>query len=84
MTEQELQRHIDGLAKPPGSLGAIETLAIRLGAIQRTTAPQTKPRRIVLFAADHGVVAAGGNRSDGGYHRRGPRGQQRAGRGNRD
>lgn len=59
MTEQDVQLHIDGLAKPRGSLGAIEALAVRLGAIQGTVEPRTTPRRIVLFAADHGVVAAG-------------------------
>jgi nicotinate-nucleotide--dimethylbenzimidazole phosphoribosyltransferase len=59
MTDAEMQAHIDGLAKPKGSLGAVEALAVRLGVIQDTVAPRTTPRRIVLFAADHGVVAAG-------------------------
>lgn len=59
MTDAEMQAHIDGLAKPKGSLGAIEALAVRLGVIQGAVSPRTSPRRIVLFAADHGVVAAG-------------------------
>lgn len=59
MNSDDVQAHIDGLAKPRGSLGRIEALAVRLGTIQATLAPRTTPRRIVLFAADHGVVAAG-------------------------
>jgi nicotinate-nucleotide--dimethylbenzimidazole phosphoribosyltransferase len=52
------QRHLDALTKPPGSLGRLEELAIRLAALTgpppRVTAPV-----IFTFAADHGVVAEG-------------------------
>jgi nicotinate-nucleotide--dimethylbenzimidazole phosphoribosyltransferase len=58
-TEADIRRHLDSLTKPPGSLGRLEDLAARLGGIQRTLAPNTRPRRLVLFAADHGVVAEG-------------------------
>jgi nicotinate-nucleotide--dimethylbenzimidazole phosphoribosyltransferase len=51
--------HLDGLAKPQRSLGRLEELAARLASIQRTLAPVVRPRRLVLFAADHGVVARG-------------------------
>lgn len=54
-----IQAHLDGLAKPPGSLGRLERLAARLCAIQGTLAPVARPRRLVVFAADHGVVAEG-------------------------
>ncbi len=53
------RRHLGRLAKPLGSLGRLEDVAIRLSTIQGTLAPRTKPRRLVLFAADHGVVAEG-------------------------
>ena len=53
------RRHLDRLAKPPGSLGRLEDLAARLGAIQGTLMPRTRPRRLVLFAADHGVAVEG-------------------------
>ena len=53
------QARLDSLAKPRGSLGHLETVAARLAQTQATLAPATKPRRIVLFAADHGCVAAG-------------------------
>ena len=51
--------HLDTLAKPKGSLGRLEELAIRLGSIQGTLKPGTKPRRLIVFAGDHGVVADG-------------------------
>jgi nicotinate-nucleotide--dimethylbenzimidazole phosphoribosyltransferase len=50
---------LDALAKPPGSLGRLEALAIRLAMTQGSLAPATRPRRLLVFAGDHGVVAAG-------------------------
>jgi nicotinate-nucleotide--dimethylbenzimidazole phosphoribosyltransferase len=52
-------RHLDRLAKPPGSLGRLEELAGRLCTIQGTLSPRTRPRRVVIFVADHGVVDEG-------------------------
>lgn len=51
--------HLDALAKPQRSLGRLETLAVQLATVQQSLSPQTRPRRIVLFAGDHGVVARG-------------------------
>ncbi len=59
LTDADIRRRLDSLAKPPGSLGRLEALAARLCAIQGTLAPRTRPRRLVLFAADHGVHAEG-------------------------
>jgi nicotinate-nucleotide--dimethylbenzimidazole phosphoribosyltransferase len=59
LTLVDIWRHLDGLTKPPRSLGRLEELAARLCQIQQTLAPKTTPRRLVLFAADHGVAAAG-------------------------
>jgi nicotinate-nucleotide--dimethylbenzimidazole phosphoribosyltransferase len=47
------------LTKPPGSLGRLESIACRLCAIQRTLRPTVARRRIVVFAADHGVTGEG-------------------------
>lgn len=52
-------QHLDGLTKPTRSLGQLEELACRLCVIQQTLEPRTTPRRLVLFAGDHGVVASG-------------------------
>ena len=51
--------HLDALAKPRGSLGHLERIAARLAVTQQSLNPQTHPRRIILFAADHGVVESG-------------------------
>lgn len=56
---ERIWSYLDSLVKPPGSLGQLEELAARLCLIQQTLLPQTKPRRLVLFAGDHGVVSAG-------------------------
>jgi nicotinate-nucleotide--dimethylbenzimidazole phosphoribosyltransferase len=56
---EKVAHHLDLLAKPKGSLGRLEELAIRLGACQGTLRPVTKPRRLLVFAGDHGVVADG-------------------------
>ncbi|WP_421121451.1 nicotinate-nucleotide--dimethylbenzimidazole phosphoribosyltransferase [Aquihabitans daechungensis] len=47
-------------AKPPGSLGQLEDVAISLAAITGTCPPPVVARpAVVVFAADHGVVADG-------------------------
>ena len=48
---------LDRLTKPPGSLGRVEEIALRCCAIQETLDLTTSPRRIIVCAADHGVVA---------------------------
>ncbi|MBI5440108.1 MAG: nicotinate-nucleotide--dimethylbenzimidazole phosphoribosyltransferase [Deltaproteobacteria bacterium] len=53
------QLRIDDLTKPPGSLGRLEEVARRLGAIQRTTRPAIRKKRIYTMAGDHGVTAEG-------------------------
>ena len=50
---------LDRLTKPPQSLGRLEWIAARLCAIQETLTPRAAPRRIVVFAGDHGVTAEG-------------------------
>jgi len=57
--EPTIWAHLDALAKPQRSLGRLEALAVRLAMVQQRLDPVTKPRRIVLFAGDHGVVAQG-------------------------
>ena len=40
-----IAEHLDGLAKPPGSLGRLEALAARLAQVQGRLDPVTRPRR---------------------------------------
>ena len=53
------RRRQDTLTKPPGSLGELEALAIRLAGLQGRERPQVERVRISVFAADHGVAAEG-------------------------
>jgi nicotinate-nucleotide--dimethylbenzimidazole phosphoribosyltransferase len=50
--------HLDALTKPPGSLGRLEELAIRLAAL-RGGPPRVESPVVFVFAGDHGVVAEG-------------------------
>lgn len=59
MTEADIRAHLDALAKPRGSLGRLEDIAVRLALTQARLDPATRPRRVVLFAGDHGCVADG-------------------------
>ena len=54
-----LQDKIDNLAKPKGSLGRLEELAVQIGTIQQTLSPTLNHPQNIVFAADHGVVVEG-------------------------
>ena len=55
----ELDHAINHKTKPLGSLGLLETLARQIGLIQQSTQPVVAEPAIIVFAADHGVVAEG-------------------------
>ena len=50
---------MDSLTKPIGSLGALEDTARRLVAATGRHEPRFQERRVLVFAADHGVTAEG-------------------------
>jgi nicotinate-nucleotide--dimethylbenzimidazole phosphoribosyltransferase len=50
-----LQKHLDNLTKPPGSLGRLEELARNFGLMRDSIRPKLEKRAIFTFAADHGV-----------------------------
>jgi len=54
-----VQGRLDRLTKPPGSLGRLEGLALRLALAQDTQKPRAAPRAVLVFAADHGIAAEG-------------------------
>jgi len=58
-SETAARDHQTQLTKPPGSLGALETHAIRLAGLQRSARPSVQRVWISVFAADHGVAAEG-------------------------
>jgi len=55
----ETQQVFDRKTKPRGSLGALEELAVRIGALQGLAVPAGPDCAIVVAAADHGVAAEG-------------------------
>jgi nicotinate-nucleotide--dimethylbenzimidazole phosphoribosyltransferase len=57
--EPQFRARIDGKAKPLGSLGLLEDLAVQLGLIWHPLAPRTARAAVFVFAADHGLVAEG-------------------------
>lgn len=50
--ETIFKARVDALAKPPGSLGRLENLAARLGAIEATALDRAL---LLIFAGDHGL-----------------------------
>ena len=54
-----MRARIDGKAKPPGSLGRIEDLAVRLGMIAHPAAPKAGKAVLLVFAGDHGLTEEG-------------------------
>lgn len=50
------QTHLDGLLKPPGSLGRLESLAVQLAGMPGFHGqPQAHNKAIIVMCADHGV-----------------------------
>ncbi|NVK44139.1 MAG: nicotinate-nucleotide--dimethylbenzimidazole phosphoribosyltransferase [Oceanospirillaceae bacterium] len=47
------------LTKPAGALGELEALALRLAGLQGRECPRLERCQISVFAADHGIAAAG-------------------------
>ena len=47
------------LAKPPGSLGRLEEISVRLAGLTGSIRNEVERCRILVFAADNGVVAEG-------------------------
>jgi nicotinate-nucleotide--dimethylbenzimidazole phosphoribosyltransferase len=60
LARAEAAEHHRRLTKPPGSLGRLEHVGIRLAGISGASPPPLPaPAVVAVFAADHGVVAEG-------------------------
>lgn len=52
----QARRRQDSLTKPPGALGELESIAIRLAALQGRSRPRLDQIQISIYAADHGIA----------------------------
>lgn len=59
ITNATLQRRLDTRTKPQGSLGALETLALRIGLALDTETPKLHAPQMFVFAGDHGIATDG-------------------------
>lgn len=57
--QARLQHLLDNKTKPLGALGLIEGLALRIGLILGSEAPELLSPQILVYAADHGLAAHG-------------------------
>ncbi|MCE2571578.1 nicotinate-nucleotide--dimethylbenzimidazole phosphoribosyltransferase [Motilimonas eburnea] len=57
--DEVIQSCLDNKTKPQGSLGKLESLAFQICRIQQTLTPELNKPQMLVFAADHGVVAEG-------------------------
>ena len=57
--EPRLVAAIDAKAKPQGSLGRIEALAVHIGLVTNSLTPNLGEAALLVFAGDHGIVAEG-------------------------
>lgn len=62
LTEVTVRARLDAQARPPGSLGRIEDLAVRLALIQQTMQPRADRVSLLVFAGDHGLTEDGVSR----------------------
>jgi len=60
--EAALRARLDAQARPPGSLGRIEDLAVRLALIQQRPDPRADRIALLVFAGDHGLTEEGVSR----------------------
>jgi nicotinate-nucleotide--dimethylbenzimidazole phosphoribosyltransferase len=55
----KVRTRLESLAKPPGSLGKLEDIAVRLAGISGKTVYDTGRRGVIIMSSDNGVVEEG-------------------------
>lgn len=56
---KKAQNRLDNLTKPPGSLGYLEELAVKIAGITETEFPEVTNKVHLIMVGDHGVVEEG-------------------------
>lgn len=56
---ERARQRMDNIAKPVGSLGALEDAVVRLAGVQRTERVDIGKRAVIVMCADNGVLAQG-------------------------
>ncbi|WP_066634555.1 nicotinate-nucleotide--dimethylbenzimidazole phosphoribosyltransferase [Desulfolucanica intricata] len=56
---EKAQQRLDSLIKPPGSLGVLEEVAVRLAGITGNPRPEIKNKAVIVMAGDHGIYEEG-------------------------
>jgi len=56
---EKARARLDSLAKPPGSLGKLEEIAVRLAGISGKTVYNADKRCVIIMSSDNGVVEEG-------------------------
>ncbi|MDR1319770.1 MAG: nicotinate-nucleotide--dimethylbenzimidazole phosphoribosyltransferase [Treponema sp.] len=54
-----MEKHLDNLTKPRGSLGMLETYCVKMAEIQGQVPPKIDKKGIYVFAGDHGIADEG-------------------------
>ena len=62
--EQTARQQWDSVAKPLGSLGQLEADLVKIAGVSASPAISLKPRTLLVFCADNGVVAQGVTQCD--------------------
>ena len=57
--ERALLQRLRTQTKPPGSLGLLEQIGLKLGLLQGTTHPKAEVFRLCVFAGSHGITNRG-------------------------
>ena len=56
---EDTQTRLDNLTKPPGSLGYLEELAVKVAGITKNIYPDLSKKSHIIMVGDHGVVKEG-------------------------
>lgn len=56
---EQARAHLDNLTKPPGSLGVLEEMVIRIAGMTGQAKPRLPRKTCILMAGDHGVTEEG-------------------------